>query len=343
MKLLTLILFIFSFSLFGADQQFYFVAKKAPLGSISSYGQNTQGVYLRWDTIEGSLPSEIFEFRLLRDGVDIAYFPAQETMSVSKIDALYSGTNNERRKLETLSKLSQYSASKVPSVSVGLSNFSSELKTQLNEKYWAFLASRVDFNVARSQYRAYLDTNVSSGEHTYELMAVSHSEESKRLAYLTINLDSDLKVPSAKNLVQVSKAQCTSPEYAIDHFTVALHWENAGNNEAEKFLNAVTISGYDIYRSVSHSATDANLGLDIRALAAVASHDDKGTPLLTSVQKVNDSMVIIDSDDNSSEKSVVFLETQDQLKAAGIKPGDKIAYYVVSRDFTGNYGPQRLF
>jgi len=258
MKIFTLLLLLLSLSLQAADQQFYFVAKKAPLGSLSSFGQNSEGVYLRWDSVEGNLPSEIDTIELRRDGVLLRSFPAQAVMDSEGIDNLYTGMANERRKLETLVGLSRYGASQLPAVDVHLGNFTTVLHDQLNEDYWKFLASRVDFNVARASYRAYLDTGVSSGVHEYELTAVSIYEVGKRLAYLKINLDETHSSAGAIELEQVFKSQCTSPEYALDHYTVALHWKNAGVNEAEQFLNSVTISGYDIYRTIKRNATDAD-------------------------------------------------------------------------------------
>ncbi len=337
--LLTLLLLLFSLNLNAADQQFYFIAKKAPLGSLSSFGQSEEGVYLRWETVEGSLPSEIVAFELRRDGAVIEVFDAHLFEDTKGIDALYGDMENERRRLETMSALSRYGASQDPVVNVGLSNFSIVLRSQLSEEYWSFLASRLDFNVARARHRAYLDTAVTSGLHNYELLAISATDVAKRLAYLEIDLDVDYQSSGAVDLEQVYKSQCTSPEYALDHFTVALHWSNAGTNEAETFLNSVNIAGYDVYRTKKRNATDADLGLDIKTMAKDYSHNAYGVVEIASLEKVNNSLIVLDSDDNSSEKSVAFLETIDQLKKAGIKAGDSMAYYVVSRDFTGNYGP----
>ena len=68
--LLTVLLLILVNPVFltaSEDEQLYFVGMSAPVGSISSDHSTQNAIYLRWDIIEGTLPSDVQEFILFKN------------------------------------------------------------------------------------------------------------------------------------------------------------------------------------------------------------------------------------------------------------------------------------
>jgi hypothetical protein len=171
--------------------------------------------------------------------------------------------------------------------------------------------------------------------------------------------------------IRISDWRCDLPESSKDQYTVMLDWKSPGAKVVSDRVAAQSYnSGFDIYRGTDNLAVnvvDAPV-LDIAALAAAASSDSRGRPEIAGLEKVNVSL-IIDSgapaieaewleaqqwhrqlaDEEGRQLPVIppenvpmdpkWLEARDQLIRAGLKPGDRRAYYVVPRDFTGNYGP----
>ncbi len=348
----VLFLIVASSAVVAKETQLYFLARQAPLGSIVNAGQGQQVVYLRWDQIEGRLPEDVVSFRLLRNGVAVnsTDFPANAVMSISEINTLYHGAAQQRRKLELITRLNELTAANGDAFSAA--NFASYLHGLLNpldsENYnplWAFLGSSTDFNIARARYRGWIDTLPATGTVEYELLAVNANDDTVRVGLTQVNLGAANTLPGASDFKQIltSDARCDYPENAKDHFTVALAWNSPGENVtpavvADRIAAQLYISGYDLYRSSENLAADIIQApiRDIAALAAQVSSDSRGIPQLTGLDKVNLSLLI---DSGSTINGAKWLEARDLLKRAGLKPGDRRAYYLVAKDFTGNYGP----
>ncbi|MCB1738939.1 MAG: hypothetical protein KDK91_01110, partial [Gammaproteobacteria bacterium] len=329
-------------------EQSYLTALVAPLGSISKSGQGDTAVYLRWDTTQGDYPADLTRFRLERDGTVIYDVPASGAMSVAEIQALYAPIEQERRRLETLRWLREEGAAEEPPVVVDAGNFAARLRARLlGEKYWAFLASRNDFNVARAGYRAYLDP-IDSGVHVYELLAVNAAGEEIRIGLVKVDAGTVHVMPGADDLLQVSEFErCDAPERMKTHGTVALNWNHPGATGNDEYVSSIMIAGYDLYRSDSNVvAVDASI--DIRQLAMGLAHDADGNVQIPGLQKVNDQPIPVSGSAQKDTTDVgwnpdfaQFVESIRDLAAVGVGPGDKRAYYLVPRDLTGNYGQTR--
>lgn len=326
------------------DGQFYFVARPAPDSSLTLPSAATRGVYLRWDTLEGQLPDDVAELRLLRSqnggsATELLRVAADAVMSEGEIALLYRGEEHQRRLLETVARLSEYATSEERSFSTGA--FASELQYRLeNDRLWAYFASRADFNVARARYRAVLDYP-GNGTFTYELQAINDVGDTARLGKVEVDTTASRSVLPPRDFRQVHQARCDAPEYARDHHTVSLQWKTPGAktdglsaNITDQMASQVMISGYDLYRTTDNVAQAADR--DIAAEARTAAFNGAGELELDGLEKVNDVLLTV-TPDNADEPE--WMETVDQLKRAGLEPGDSRGYYLVPRDFTGNYGP----
>lgn len=322
-------------------QQFYFVGRIAPAGSIDAAGAGTPMVYLRWDTLEGEVPPEITGFRLKRDGVLVDSFPARGQMNAQEIAALYAGDAQRRRLLETAAvlKLRALDAGR----DVNAADYASEIERLLRtDTSFAFLASRNDFNLARARYRGWLDT-VPPSLTEYELLAVNAQGEERRVGLLDIDPTQPQAVLPADDFEQVSQGDCDRIEAARDHYTVALSWRAPGTDPndarlADALASQILVTGYDLYRDTENlpdNVTEPTLR-DIAGEAAQVRASAAGRVDLAGLELVNDVLLPASG---APEGGPAFLETRDQLAAAGLRPGDRRTYYLVPRDFTGNYGP----
>lgn len=329
------------------EGQFYFVARTAPESSLTRPASAEKVVFLRWDVLEGDLPTDVARLRLLRqaegDEAEVIFeADATAVMPAAAIAGLYRGTANERRLLETVTRLKEYAVSQGDNFST--SQFAVALRERLvNDALWSFLASRSDFNIARARYRAYLD-RPDPGVYTYELLAVNAAGETARLGMTRIDTRGVQQLLPVQRFRQVYQATCDSPEYAKDHYTVSLNWDAPGSDPAgngnltDQIASQVFISGYDLYRTrenLDPSVTTVP-ARDLAAEAAQASYDNQGTLQLADLEKVNDVLLTIAPDNALTPE---WMETYNELASAGLEPGDKRAYYLVPRDFTGNYGP----
>jgi len=101
----ALLLVISPSSALGQSEQLYFAGMEARLGSLSSDPGGT-GVYLRWDPVEGSVPSDVASFKILRDNVQIGgLLPAQTVLTPLEIAQRYAAPSQSRRAAEILSAL----------------------------------------------------------------------------------------------------------------------------------------------------------------------------------------------------------------------------------------------
>lgn len=322
--------------------QYYLVAYQAPAGSITSGGQGQAVVYLRWDVLEGALPPDVARLRLTRDGEVLLDKAVTEVMPAADIAQLYSGPAQERRLLETILSLKEnavadggdFVTSDYPAVIRGLID-------PLGPDYdagWSFLASRNDINVARARYRAWVDTP-TAGSHDYELLAVDTVGGTARLGFVRVDTTQPQQLLGVDAFAQILSSQCDLPEMARDHYTVALNWRAPGMaSVSDRVAAQVYVTGYDLYRTVDNlDATVLNPPpRDIAAEAAASNHDHRGVPVLAGLEKVNDTLLTVTADLSMAAE---WLETRADLERAGLAPGDRRAYYIVPRDFTGNYGP----
>ncbi len=339
----------------AAGEQFYFTGMVAPIGSMSSPGHSSLGVYLRWDQMEGKTPDDLAGFILLRDGNQIypasppgSVVPAVGAMTTTEINALYAAPEQERRRLEIIRWLAEWGQNQDPVITVNDSNFATHLRNLLlTDSYWSHFAARNDFNVARTRYRGYLDTTASPpGVHTYELLAISTGSAAVKVGDITFDTSAVKKLAAANGLQQVVLGRCDAPETGKDHGSVALNWALPGASAGDLYVGSLLNSGYDIYRTTSN-VTAVDSGLELRSLAGSVMHNSDGGLTLPGLEKLNDQPLVVSSQDPNEKETrnkgwnppfYQFLETAKELSAQGLKPGDKRAYYIAPRDFTGNYG-----
>lgn len=322
-----------------AESPFYFVGKAAEEASLSAVGVGQRKVFLRWDTLEGTVPSEIVSFKLYRNTAEIGVFPSNEVMSPNQIAALYSGEAQQRRKLETLAALKNQALADPQFDDFPLNQFGPAYHQRLiSDPQWAAIASRVDFNVARARFRAFLD-NPAPGEYEYELKAVNAGGQESRVGLFVVNTAATTTVLAPEGLSQVPLGECDSPDVGKDHFTVALSWPQPGGASlADQLASRVFTAGYDLYRSIDDVPESTNKvpPRDLAAEARNATHDTQGRVVLDGLEKVNDVLLTLTGAENGEP---VFIETQRDLIEDGLGLGDRRFYYLVPRDFAGQYGP----
>ena len=324
-----------------AQNQFYFVARTAPAASIDNPGSAPPVVYLRWDTLEGQLPAEIAHFRLERDGALLGTFPARGHMNAAEITALYQQPGQRRRLLDTVRGL------KLRALDAGrdfnAADYGAEIAQLLaTDPTYGFLASRNDFNIARARYRAVVDTP-GNGVTEYELLAVNAAGEQRRVGLVSVDPQQPQQVLPAERFRQVTQGDCDRVEAARDHFTVALAWQAPGADRkaprlADALATEVFVAGYDLYRDSENlpDSVTAPAPRDIAAEARSRTTDASGVVRLDGLERVNDVLL---PNTGAPDGGPAFLETRDELTTAGMGPGDRRTYYLVPRDFTGNYGP----
>ena len=344
----------------AADGQFYLLAKYAAQGATSAIGQQEYGVFLRWDLIDGQLPNDITRIELRRDDLSTAlmsYSPSAviDENNTGVLEAIsyqiYGVPNQQQRLLSTVTHLKERALSASPARDFDSQLFAGELLSRLklaqqgnqSEKLWAFMAARSDFNIARAANRAFLD-KTATGERVYELLAFNANGDSRRLGRTQVNvLSSELgkvQVLPANNFSQITESACNSIDRHSDHLSVALSWQPGGANITERLANDIALSGYDLYRSnrAVATVTDELLNLDIASLARNSQHDQRGELILDGVNKVN-SALITNKGSTENNGAIQWHENRQQIRAAGLNPGEQHIYYLVGRDFAGHYGP----
>lgn len=344
-KIILLLIMMVSGSLssqaFAEGEKLYFVGMVSPNGSISISGASSTSVYLRWDVTEGSLPADISEFKIMRDDAELFRAPAFGIMDTNGINALYAAPQNNRRFMETLRWLN---AAENTSGSL-TGDFATAVGNKLAaDSFWAYVASRMDFSIARVRYRAYVDEKPPVGSVTYELYAISISGTEVRIGRVQLDTRVRNVLPAATDFIQVHPGRCDAPsERFKSHGTVALNWKHAGRNFGDAYVNSILVAGFDIYRDTSNVSSIT--ARDIRILAAGQPHDSSGNVSIPGLEKVNDQPIMISGAAQTEEGKGVwkmpfmqFMETTEELAARGLKPGDTRAYYLVTRDMTGNYG-----
>jgi len=345
--LITMILLMIA-NLSAADRQFYFIGKIEREGSISSLEKDKRAIYLRWDLIEGEMPSDIASIELIRvendSNVTLLDVPADAIMSDENISTILQESSAQRRTFELIASLDK---SDNPScMGANLTNLPQTLHSCLEDNYWSFLASRVDFDVARIRYRAYIDREYDSSAQTvhYILLAKnSDATDSFILGQLDVDTTQEYLTLAVEDLKQIISSSCNDNRYALDDARIALFWRNGGKNRTESFANSLMVSGYDIYYStVTSEEFDRNIDIesvDIAQLASELEHDANGNVDLSAyhLKKANETLVTVDKQDDTVLEPV-YVETKETLEKRGFNPGEHRYYFVVPRDFTGNYG-----
>jgi len=336
--------------------QFYLVARMGPEGSITAAGQSRQAVYLRWDVLEGALPADVERLRLTRSSaasaevVTLLDVSATAVMNAEEVASLYRGAAQARRLQETLVNLREVAAADPELAPFPNAQLFAVISGRVNpaspahDRTWSFLASKADFNIARARYRGLVD-DPGPGTFTYELLGVNGSGADEITVVLgRVRLDTTatplLLGPSELQQVRAFEATCDAPERGKDHYSVALTWTAPGAARVvDGVATQVYLSGLELYRTTSNLPPDtvlADVIRDIAAEAAVAVFDERGRPVIPGLERVSDSLL---NDPGGLVTEPKWIETRSDLEAAGLKPGDRRGYYLVARDFTGNYGP----
>jgi len=344
--LLTLILIqlLFSRQLMANEGQFYFTAKSAPLGASSQMGKSAQAVYLRWDLVEGLLPDDITRFELRRDDIPTPLLKKNidDIMLPAEIHQMYAGEAEQQRLLQTVNSLQKLSLAQ--NQPFNASGFATELHDRLTNSddiAWTFLASRQNFNIARARYRGYLDTE-ASGLVTYKLYVFNAQGNSALVGKVDVDTTSltDKQVLPVSNFHQVEKTNCSITNAMEDHYTVILDWAAPGNTVTDHTASALQNGGYQIYRSTSNIGADITEVpvVNLAAKAATLGHDQRGNIKFTDLEPVNEFLIIAEGNDTQGQRQPAYFESPSQLKAAGLKPGDKRFYYIAPIDFAGHIG-----
>ena len=356
--LITFILLLTT-TLWSADRQFYFVGKHERLGSISNEGSTESGIYLRWDLIEGEFPSDIKNISLIRveDSDHNSTLPlgkeendynvsSNEVMSPADIATLFQGVGTERRLFEVVDFISNNTNPKCSHATI--SNIGDKVYGCLESNYWSFLASRVNFAVAEARYRAYLDTTFDREKSQIKYILLGDNGkvgEAKKTIILgeTTVLKRSSGVLPAKDFKQVIESRCNDNRYALDDGRIGLSWRNGGENSTEAFTTSIVVSGYDLYYSTKPaSELPATFGdkVDIRKFASYLPHNSRGEVDLREkyhLAKANDTIITLGTQESDGKKPI-YVESMEELKKRGFKVGEKRYYFLVPRDFTGNYG-----
>jgi hypothetical protein len=348
-KFITIVwlLILTTLGLISADKQFYFIGKYGRLGSLSQEAQGQQGIYLRWDLIEGELPSGIRHIKLVRIGEHnqtLLDVNSSDKMSAKEIAQMFQSTGSQRRAFEIIDSLSKSDNPNCSHANIG--NIGEKILSCLEDNYWSFLASRVNFDIARARYRAYLDTTFDKQKKSisYVLLGGDGTQEIL-LGKTTVNLKST-SVLSAKEFKQVIESKCNDNRYGLDDYRVGLSWKNGGENATEFFANGLMVSGYDLYystRPLSALPRDFVRNKDLATIAMNLPHLSNGAldPKILKnkylLAKANETLITIGEKDVDGEKPL-YIESMQTLKDRGFKPGEERYYFLVPRDFTGNYG-----
>ncbi|MDF1763513.1 MAG: hypothetical protein P1U57_08905, partial [Oleibacter sp.] len=321
-----------------AEIQFYFVAKFSPLGSMTQLNGSPQRVFLRWDVLEGDIPDDITSFTLYRDNQILAEnIPARGTMSASEIRALYQGTLQQRRLIETVSALKEEALLDPEISDFSTNQFADIIYQRLrNDSFWAAMASRQDFNLAVARYRGFYD-NPGVGKFEYELTAKNAAQEEKRVGFAVVDTTNRTELLPNSDFRQILQSACDEPDFK-DHYSVALNWQKPNTvSIADEFAHNLFVAGFDLYRSKENleaatiTAPERNLANE----ASLLGFDSRGQVAFSDLERVNDVLILSQPDTDDTPE---WLETQESLKLAGVQPGDRRAYYLVPRDFTGNFG-----
>ena len=359
-------------SALAQSEQLYFAAIESQYASLSPGGKQT-AVYLRWDAVEGGVPADLAGFKIKRDGVQIGgILSAQSVLTSAQIANLYTGIPQSRRAAEIQSALHQEAEGRLFQAAedgididptclthpVTANNFSEAIRNKINpaslchDNYWAVMASRLDFNVARARNRGFVDTTVlGSGNFSYELIGVSTENAETLLGRIVVEVDGiPDRLPIAGRFERRDTARCDAPETHKDHGSVSLFWDYSGSTVTDRVRDALLTTGYDLYRSTTDPEGLTNF--DLASLAANLKHTADGSLEFPGLERVNVRPIAISGAPEPGADGVEretrnlgwnapfvqYVDPPEALAAANVQPGDTRNYYLVARDFSGNYG-----
>jgi len=334
-------------NLYSADKQFYFIGKYGRLGSISNEANMQTGIYLRWDLIEGSLPSDIKKIKLIRvyDNRTVLDVDSNDKMSAKQIGDMFQSVGSQRRLFEIINSISKNDNPQCTNANLG--NIGTKVLSCLQDNYWSFLASRVNFDIARARYRAYIDNSFDKKRQyiDYILVGIANNQQQITLGKTRVELKPTM-VLSANDFKQVIESKCNDNRYGLDDYRVGLSWKNGGANSTEFFANGLMVSGYDLYYSTKPAKElDSTFPttIDMIKIASTINHNSIGelNPKTLrdnfNIAKANETLITIGEKDVDGEKPL-YIESMQTLKDRGFKPNENRYYFLVARDFTGNYG-----
>ena len=339
MKIFTLItlLLTITLNLFALqEREFYFIAKEERLGSISNNGIDKKGIYLRWDIVNGKLPSDIASITLERiensTTKKLFSIPTNTNMSLAGIKTMLLKKERQRDLYKLIDGISRYDVGECTGANI--TNIAEKLQVCLLDEFWLLQTARSSFLVAQANNRAYLDEeyDATSTSITYRLKGINTTgDNSILLGEVIVKPNLTHMVLPAKNIQQLQESKCNDNKYALDDFRVGLSWNDGGSNQSELFVNSMMKSGYDLYfSSDKHMTKNQADAIDIRTLAQSVGHNADGEISLSSykLKKINSALLT----------QAPYYEFQSRLKERGFKPGESYYYFLVAKDFTGNYG-----
>jgi len=314
-------------NLYSADKQFYFIGKYGRLGSISNEANMQTGIYLRWDLIEGSLPSDIKKIKLIRvyDNRTVLDVDSNDKMSAKQIGDMFQSVGSQRRLFEIINSISKNDNPQCTNANLG--NIGTKVLSCLQDNYWSFLASRVNFDIARARYRAYIDNSFDKKRQyiDYILVGIANNQQQITLGKTRVELKPTM-VLSANDFKQVIESKCNDNRYGLDDYRVGLSWKNGGANSTEFFANGLMVSGYDLYYSTKPAKElDSTFPttIDMIKIASTINHNSIGelNPKTLrdnfNIAKANETLITIGEKNVDGEKPL-YIESMQTLKDRGL-------------------------
>ena len=343
MKKIVLIILCFSY-LLGASQQFYMIAKFTRLGSYTNEGSNKTGIFIRWDTLEGSIPEEIAYFKLIKNIQDrnttLIQLDTNGYMPKKPLEEFLFSKENMQELYDIIEALNTNDHSTCNNANIY--NIVQKIQScSQHNSLWAFLASRTFFSVALARNRAYLDKEIPKDVSTvtYYLLGIDRTKtKSMLLGKVDVNLTQKRTLPKAANLQQIISSSCNDNRFGLDDMRVALRWERGGN-KSEQFIDALSLAGYDIFystKSVENLPPNFAKTIDIADLGVKLQASQNPNWQQFGIAKANKALVTLSQ---KKPDEPVYIETQKELLARGFLPGEKRYYFVAPKDFSGKYGP----
>ncbi|MCB2183267.1 MAG: hypothetical protein KQH63_14635 [Desulfobulbaceae bacterium] len=310
-----------------AADRLYFVS----IVEADSQQGGTQ-VLLEWGPLEGSIPTEIENFRLYRSINGKPFDPlaeiANQVAAPSVIRGYVQGDINEQRRSELLSILQEMSDSLVPPgpqvTEDNCAEFIHDIISPSSNLYnplQRMLLVRFHPAVARAAGLAFIDDKIEGEAAQYMLTGVTARGESLPIGK-TEEFDPGIPtvLPPPTGLKQVEIGGCSALHKNLDDLRIHLLWDVPAQPQ-DISLNVLTY-GYDVY----WSEDDKGL-LDFRA----------GVP--EGLFKVNRKPVIVSGAAPAEGKDGFLARDSQENHLTGPiwQRGQNFYYYLVSRDLAGNY------
>ncbi|QHS11077.1 hypothetical protein [Sinimarinibacterium sp. NLF-5-8] len=325
-------------------EQLTFFAKVAPTESRAA-----PLVVLRWDVLEGQLPAEIVSFEVRRGEELLSTLDAHGARDAATVQQLYQQADFRRQRAEMLYNLQRQAAAPadlgggaaVTAATLG----AAVIARAAQDPLFAFLAPRQDIVAAVALNRGYID-RPDPGVHAYELRALDANGRSARVGRVSVDTARALQVGAAADFAQIRLGRCDAPESGLDDGAIALNWRHGGDNPTQVYANSLQISGYELWRSHAPLAEGVVKAppRDIAALTQGAGIGPHGAPVLPELHRLNEEPIVLSGalpvgDEGAGNGEAQFVQTAAELARQGMKPGTRWAYYLVPRDFSGQYGP----